>query len=634
MELVNDVTTPWQQGAAAPATTVPRPSRAAPPAWDAQRCAAGVAGIPGCQRCADACPYGAIRGKARPGGLAIEIDPEACRRCGACTSVCPTDALTRSFADDREVDAAVRAALDTAPPGAIAVLTCPDSAATAQAAAPDAAVVALPSLLLLDETHLLGALRAGASGVALVACEDCDHDAPEPLRQAATLARAATDDHRVALIADEAAQHTATAVAAFAAAHADSGALPRARTASRRRRTRLHDLLATDLVLTDLDDTALPFGEVAVSEPDCTLCGACARLCPTDALAYDPTAATLTFDAGACVGCGLCAAGCPQEAVTLAAGVRGDALRAGRHTVVEDTAVHCRHCEAPFTPQRLLDHAWHTLTDQSGPTRAAQADLDVCGACKERGGGTGRAGAHATARADAPDGADPPPAGGVSRRGFLKRAATSAAGASLLPLMGSGAPAQAETGQQQHWAMVIDLERCIGCHACTNVCKAENNVPIGGFRDWVEEHEMGEYPNARAEFLPKLCNQCDDPGCLRVCPTGSIYRRESDNIIELDPDICIACQACMQGCPYGMTFYNSARRTADKCNYCAHRLDAGMRPACVDICPSQCRIFGDRNDPDSWVSQALADRESIGIREELGMGPNTTYFALPGHLNA
>ena len=615
---------------------VARPTRSAPPTWDAERCAAGIAGIPGCQRCAEACPYDALRIKARPAGLAIEIDPDACRRCGACTGACPTDALTRSFATDAEVDAAVARAVEAAEAGTTLVLTCPDSAVRLDDPLPGAAVVTLPSLLLLDETHLLGALRAGAQAVAVIACEDCHHDAPAPLLEAIAMARAAAGHERIALLADDDG-HGPERLADLLGATATPAPLAPAATDGTRRRQRLLDLLDDDLTLdtaalADLPTGPVPLGGVMVDDDACTMCGACARLCPTEALAYEPALGTLTFDASACVGCGLCAAGCPQEAVALTSPPLERDLAAGRRTLVEDGVVACRHCDAPFTPQRLLDHAWHTLTDQSGPAQAARASLDVCGDCKDRGGPAVPEGARTPGGAtDQPDAAG---GDGVSRRGFLKTAAATVAGASLLPLAGRGAPAAAQETGRAHWAMVIDLERCIGCHACTNVCKAENNVPIGGFRDWVEEHEMGEYPNSRAEFLPKLCNQCDDPGCLRVCPTGSIYRREGDNIIELDPDICIACQACMQGCPYGMTFYNSARRTADKCNYCAHRLDAGMRPACVDICPSQCRIFGDLNDPDSWVSQALADRESIGIREELGMGPNTTYFALPGHLNA
>jgi tetrathionate reductase subunit B len=223
----------------------------------------------------------------------------------------------------------------------------------------------------------------------------------------------------------------------------------------------------------------------------------------------------------------------------------------------------------------------------------------------------------------------------IGRRSFVRGAATVAAMGAILPLLRGMPAAAAENGPvivPGRMGMVIDLDRCIGCHACTNACKAENNVPLGKFRDWVEEHVLGEYPDARPVFLPKLCNHCDDPGCLRACPTGAIFKRV-DGIVDLDPDICIACQACMQGCPYGMTFYNHQRGTADKCNLCTHRIDEGLDPACVEVCPSQCRIVGDFDDPESPVSEYLRSRDSDVLREDYGLGPNVRYVGLPGELD-
>lgn len=180
--------------------------------------------------------------------------------------------------------------------------------------------------------------------------------------------------------------------------------------------------------------------------------------------------------------------------------------------------------------------------------------------------------------------------------------------------------------------MVIDLHRCIGCHACTAICKAENNVPLGVFRDWVEEHVLGEYPHAQPFFLPKLCNQCSDPSCLRACPTGAIHMR-SDGIVNIDHDICIGCRACNQACPYGVPFMDPVRGTADKCNFCTHRVDDGLNPACVDICPTSCRIFGDLNDPESPPSRALRGNPHQVLRQELGLGPNVRYLGLPAELD-
>jgi tetrathionate reductase subunit B len=163
-------------------------------------------------------------------------------------------------------------------------------------------------------------------------------------------------------------------------------------------------------------------------------------------------------------------------------------------------------------------------------------------------------------------------------------------------------------------------------------CKAENHVPLGVFRDWVEEHQLGQYPHARPYFLPKLCNHCDDPGCLRACPTGAIHRR-ADGIVDINHTLCIGCRACNQACPYGATFMDPVRGTADKCNFCAHRVDQGLRPACVDICPTQCRIFGDLHDEESPISQYLRDKPTQVLRQELGLGPNVRYVALPNELN-
>ncbi|MBT4429920.1 MAG: 4Fe-4S dicluster domain-containing protein, partial [Nitrospinaceae bacterium] len=155
------------------------------------------------------------------------------------------------------------------------------------------------------------------------------------------------------------------------------------------------------------------------------------------------------------------------------------------------------------------------------------------------------------------------------------------------------------------YAMAIDLSQCIGCHACTIACKSEHDIPIGSWRCWVKEVEKGVFPQTRREFLPVLCNQCDDAPCKNICPTSALFRRP-DGIVDLDPEWCIGCKACMVACPYDQLFIDPNTNTAEKCNFCSNRLEAGLEPACVVVCPTQCRIFGDREDEGSRLSGLIA----------------------------
>jgi tetrathionate reductase subunit B len=386
------------------------------------------------------------------------------------------------------------------------------------------------------------------------------------------------------------------------------------------------------------------YGAIELDQDACVACGACAVACPTDALRLDPTVAELSVTDIDCVGCGACVSACPDDALTLHPAIPAGAAALEPRVLLEDRAVACRRCGRLYAAERLLAHARSVLEAADVDPDDPRFQLGVCPSCRAvdaRDRPLDQLPAHGQGCACGGDcgcGGDLAPAGvGSDRRTFLKGTLATIAAGAALPLFGRSRPAfgveEAPVIRPGRLGMVIDLERCIGCHACTNVCKAENDVPLGGFRDWVEEHELASgTDDVRPYFLPKLCNHCDEPGCLKACPTGAIYRRP-DGIIDLDPNICIACQACMHGCPYGMTFYNASRRTADKCNYCAHRIDEGLRPACVDICPSQCRIFGDLEDPDSPPSRYLATHETSVIREELGLGPNTYYVGLPGELN-
>ena len=153
---------------------------------------------------------------------------------------------------------------------------------------------------------------------------------------------------------------------------------------------------------------------------------------------------------------------------------------------------------------------------------------------------------------------------GVNRRQFVKAASAAAVGAAaVLP-----ATARAATASGTRYGMLIDLRRCIGCHACSVSCKAEFDVPLGATRSWVEYAEKGEYPYVSRAFVPRLCNHCEHPPCVSVCPTGATWKREEDGIVVVDSEICIGCKYCIQACPYDARFVNPDTGSADKCDFC------------------------------------------------------------------
>jgi Fe-S-cluster-containing dehydrogenase component/formate-dependent nitrite reductase membrane component NrfD len=162
------------------------------------------------------------------------------------------------------------------------------------------------------------------------------------------------------------------------------------------------------------------------------------------------------------------------------------------------------------------------------------------------------------------------------------------------------------------WAKVIDHTRCIGCHACSTACKSENQVPLGVHRTYVKYVDVGRFPQARRAFQVTRCNQCDDAPCVTACPTAAMYRRP-DGIVDFDKRACIGCKACIAACPYDAIFINPDDHAAEKCNCCAHRLDQGLEPACVVVCPTQAILVGDLNDPRSVVSQ-IVHREPVSVR--------------------
>ncbi|HEV7377005.1 MAG TPA: 4Fe-4S dicluster domain-containing protein [Pyrinomonadaceae bacterium] len=166
--------------------------------------------------------------------------------------------------------------------------------------------------------------------------------------------------------------------------------------------------------------------------------------------------------------------------------------------------------------------------------------------------------------------------------------------------------------QQIQWAKVIDHTRCIGCHACTTACKSENEVPLSVTRTYVKHVDVGEFPQTRRAHQVTRCNQCSHAPCVVACPTTAMFKR-ADGIVDFDKSICIGCKACMAACPYDAIFINPEDHSAEKCNFCAHRIDMGLEPACVVVCPTEAILIGDMRDPTSKVAQ-IVNREPVNVR--------------------
>ena len=225
--------------------------------------------------------------------------------------------------------------------------------------------------------------------------------------------------------------------------------------------------------------------------------------------------------------------------------------------------------------------------------------------------------------------------------------------------------------EQRRWVMVIDLRKCVGCHACTIGCVAENKLPPGVVYRPVVIEEFGEFPNVRLRFTPRPCMQCDEPPCVPVCPVNATWKRP-DGIVAIDYDHCIGCRYCLTACPYGARtsdfglFYTSeaARGTpqgpsaptlgpdvawehqpsheyakhwqreehqspvgnARKCHFCLHRLERGQLPMCTSTCIGRSTYFGDASDPDSLVSELMAKHDVQTLLPHHGTKPRVFYI--------
>lgn len=196
-------------------------------------------------------------------------------------------------------------------------------------------------------------------------------------------------------------------------------------------------------------------------------------------------------------------------------------------------------------------------------------------------------------------------------------------------------------------ALVIDLNVCVGCHACVTSCKEWNTSgsagplvdqnayganPTGTFFNRVQTYEAGTFPNTETIHFPKSCLHCEEPPCVPVCPTGASYKRAEDGIVLVDYDKCIGCKYCAWACPYGAREIDEERQVMTKCTLCIDRIyDAALpprdrQPACVSACPTGARLFGDVKDPDSEVSKAIRERGGYPLMPEWGTRPANQYL--------
>ncbi len=176
-----------------------------------------------------------------------------------------------------------------------------------------------------------------------------------------------------------------------------------------------------------------------------------------------------------------------------------------------------------------------------------------------------------------------------------------------------------------NYGFIIDNQKCIGCHACTVACKAEHEVPLGVNRTWVKYIEKGEFPNTQRAFHVMRCMHCEDAPCVEACPVTALFIRE-DGIVDFNWERCIGCKACIQACPYDALYIDPDSHTAAKCNYCAHRVDVGLEPACVNVCPEHAIISGDMDDPTTEISRLLARSKVTTRRPEKGTKPKLFYI--------
>lgn len=255
----------------------------------------------------------------------------------------------------------------------------------------------------------------------------------------------------------------------------------------------------------------------------------------------------------------------------------------------------------------------------------------------------------------------------ITRRDFLKYTLKGAAGLAVpVAALEIAAPGKLFAGKYDpsgvRWVFLVDTLKCVGCGLCVKACKLENEIPYNAnvTRTWVERYVLtkdgrvyadtpkgardgfitekielgqGEYRDIKKEeidkafFVPKLCNQCQNPPCVQVCPVGATYQTP-DGVVLVDRKWCIGCGYCIMACPYGVRFFHPVYGVAEKCNFCYHRITKGMKTACVDACPFGARKIGNMKDPNDPVAKIIANERVGVLKEEYGTKPQVYYIGL------
>ncbi|OGR07663.1 MAG: 4Fe-4S ferredoxin [Deltaproteobacteria bacterium RIFOXYD12_FULL_50_9] len=248
-----------------------------------------------------------------------------------------------------------------------------------------------------------------------------------------------------------------------------------------------------------------------------------------------------------------------------------------------------------------------------------------------------------------------------TRRDLLKKVIIGSIGATVsLDLFRFLSPAQLQAAigdQAVRWVFLVDTTKCVGCGLCVKACKKENEVPydVPVTRTWVERYVVTkdgrshiDTPNGgrdgfvdkkiqgeeirdqdinKAFFVPKLCNQCENPACVQVCPVGATYQTK-DGVTLVDRKWCIGCGYCIMACPYGVRFFHPIHKVAEKCTFCYHRISKGLKPACVQACPFGARQLGNLKNPDDPVAQIIKTQRVGVLKDEYGTKPQVFYIGL------
>lgn len=249
---------------------------------------------------------------------------------------------------------------------------------------------------------------------------------------------------------------------------------------------------------------------------------------------------------------------------------------------------------------------------------------------------------------------------------FSLAAARKAKGAVKNYLVSTPAPADYDPTKHK-WLMAFDIDQCIGCGLCVDACKTENHVPRGAsyFRTWIERYiikkpkpgsgeirgeTLVDSPNGgidgftptrvpreeilKSFYVPKLCNLCEESPCVKACPVGATFDTP-DGVVLVDPNYCIGCGFCIQSCPYGCRFMNPETHTAEKCTLCYHRITRGLQPACVEICPTDARVFGDimNLQEDDPIQRFIEENKVQTLKPHLGTRPRVLYAGMDNEVN-